>query len=341
VTSSTGSASAAFTELDGSVRARGVSVVRALGAARICEVSELGGGVALQATANSAKKCGAAPRLAIARFELRSVVMGVTFGIVTDLHFGPEVRWHGKLRKMSHYAAELTESFVRTMVDEVHPDFVVNLGDDIEDESRPADLARYEECQSILKRAGVPVVNVAGNHDTVNLGREDLLAIWGRQGELYYSFDQGGFHFTVLHTVEEPGGDIHVRGPEFAWLEGDLEKARFPTIVFMHHSASEQNLDDSFWFRGRENRALVQERRELRALFQAKQVVAVFNGHVHRNHFDVIRGVPYITIQSLIENVDEDAPGRASRAHAVVKLDEERLVVRVHGEDPARYQVEL
>ena len=268
--------------------------------------------------------------------------MGLTLGIVTDLHFGPEVRWHGKLRKMSHRAAELTQGFVQRMRDEVHPDFVVNLGDDIEDESRAADLARYRECQSILKQAGVPVVNVAGNHDTVNLGREDLLAVWGREGELYYSFDRGGFHFTVLHTVEEPGGDIHVREPEFSWLKDDLETASLPTVVLMHHSASEQDFDDSFWFRGRANRALVVERRELRALFEAsKKVRAVFNGHVHRNHFDVIGGIPYVTLQSLIENVDEDAPGRASRAHAVVRLDEERIVVRVHGEEPARYQIEL
>jgi 3',5'-cyclic AMP phosphodiesterase CpdA len=268
--------------------------------------------------------------------------MGLTLGIVTDLHFGPEVRWHGKLRKMSHHAAELTEGFVRRMRDEVHPDFVVNLGDDVEDESRAADLARYGECQSILRQAGAPVVNVAGNHDSVNLGKEDLLAFWGREGELYYSFDHGGFHFTVLHTVEEPGGDIHVREPEFAWLRDDLAKAQLPTVVLMHHSASEQDFDDSFWFRGRANRALVQERRELRALFEdSKKVRAVFNGHVHRNHFDVIRGIPYVTIQSLIENVDDDAPGRASRAHAVVRLDAERMVVRVHGEEPARYQLEL
>jgi 3',5'-cyclic-AMP phosphodiesterase len=268
--------------------------------------------------------------------------MALTFGIVTDLHFGPEARWRGKLRKMSHRAGEFTEEFARRMRDEVHPDFVVNLGDDIEDESRAADLARYEECQSILKKANVPVVNAAGNHDTVNLGPEDLLAIWGRAGKLYYSLDQGGFHFTVLHTVEEPGGDIHVREPQMRWLRDDLAKAEFPTVVLMHHSASEQDLDDSFWFRGRANRALVQERRELRDLFEAsKKVRAVFNGHVHRNHFDVIRGIPYITVQSLIENLDEDAPGRPSRAHAVVRLDAERIVVRVHGEDPARYQIEL
>jgi Icc protein len=273
--------------------------------------------------------------------------MSLTLGIVTDLHFGPEVRYHGKLRKMSHRAAEFTEGFVSRMLDEVHPDLVVNLGDDIEDESRAKDLARYWECQSILKKANVPVVNAAGNHDTVNLGPKDLLGIWGmeqreRDAKLYYSFDQGGFHFTVLHTIEEPGGDIHVREPQLDWLRNDLAKTKLQTVVLMHHSASEQDFEDSYWFRGRSDRALVQERRELRAIFEAsKRVRVVFNGHVHRNHFDVIRGIPYVTIQSLIENLDEDAPGRPSRAHAVVRLDTERIVVRVHGEDPARYQIEL
>jgi 3',5'-cyclic-AMP phosphodiesterase len=275
--------------------------------------------------------------------------MSLTLGIVTDLHFGPEVRYRGKLRKMSHRAGEFTEGFVRRMLDAVHPDLVVNLGDDIEDESRAADLARYEECQAILRKAGVPVVNTAGNHDTVNLGPEDLRTIWGRgpsdaaaPGKLYYSFDHGGFHFTILHTVEEPGGDIHVRQPELGWLRDDLAATSLPTVVLMHHSASEQEFEDSYWFHGRPQRALVQERRELRAIFEAsKKVRVVFNGHVHRNYFDVIAGIPYVTIQSLIENVEADAPGRASQAHAVVRLESDRIVVRVHGEDPARYQIEL
>ena len=110
----------------------------------------------------------------------------------------------------------------------------------------------------------------------------------------------------------------------------------------MHHSASEQDLDDSRWFAGRPEVALVAERAELRSIFEeSKNVRAVFNGHLHRNHFDVIHGIPYITVQSLIENLDEDAPGRPSAAHAVVRLTEERIVIRVHGADPARYQIEL
>src|SRR5580704_17277208 len=99
---------------------------------------------------------------------------GITIGIVTDLHFGPQAHFGGKLRKMTHLAPELTRAFVRRMNEEVLPDLVVNLGDDIEDESREKDLERYAECQSILRGAAAPLVNVAGNHDNVHLNRNDL-----------------------------------------------------------------------------------------------------------------------------------------------------------------------
>src|SRR6516225_5400469 len=126
----------------------------------------------------------------------------LTIGIVTDLHFGPQAHFGGKLRKMTHLAGDLARAFVRRMNEAVHPDLVVNLGDDIEDESREADLARYGECQAILSRAQAPLVNVAGNHDLINLNREDLARFWRRSGPLYYSFDVAGWHLVVLHTIE-------------------------------------------------------------------------------------------------------------------------------------------
>ena len=270
--------------------------------------------------------------------------MDLTIGIVTDLHFGPEARWQGKLRKMSHHAGALATDVVRTMNDEVKPDLLVNLGDDIEDESRDADLARYGECQAILRRATARLVNVAGNHDTIHLTRADLNRFWQKDesAHLYDSFDHGGWHFVVLHTAERQDKDVRIAAPQLAWLEGDLRATSLPTIVLMHHSASDQDLDDSRWFFGRAHVALVEERAELRRILEASgKVRAVFNGHLHRNHVDVIRGIPYVTIQSLIENLDDDAPGRPSASHAVVRLSRKRIVVRVRGNDPARYQFEL
>jgi 3',5'-cyclic AMP phosphodiesterase CpdA len=262
----------------------------------------------------------------------------VTFGIVTDLHFGPEARFEGKLRKLTHLAAPLTRDFVRTM-NELGPDFVANLGDDIEDESREADLARYGECQSILRVARAPIVNVAGNHDTINLNRDDLSRFWQRIGPLYYSFDVSGWHFVVLHTLERKDVDVSVPERQMEWLRADLAAGLTPTVVLMHHSASEQTLDDSRWWPGRSHLALVRERVELRRVFEASgRVRAVFNGHLHWNHLDVIGGIPYVTVQSLTENLDEDDPGRPAAAHAVVRLQERRMIVRVRGNDPARYQ---
>jgi 3',5'-cyclic AMP phosphodiesterase CpdA len=266
----------------------------------------------------------------------------MNFAIITDLHFGPEARHEGKLRKLTAHAGALTEDFVRRMNDEVKPDLVVNLGDDIEDESRELDLARYGECQALLRRAKATLVNVAGNHDTIHMNRADLERFWQRSGPLYYSFDEGPWHFTVMHTIEKKDVEIRVPTPQIEWLAEDLRQASKPTIVLMHHSASEQYLEDSRWFRGKANLALIKERADIRRVFEASgKVKAVFNGHVHRNHLDVIGGIPYVTVQSLIENLDEDAPGTPAAAHAVVTLDPARITVRVHGNDPARYQFEL
>jgi 3',5'-cyclic-AMP phosphodiesterase len=263
----------------------------------------------------------------------------LTIGFVTDLHFGPEARFGGKLRKLTHLAGDLARSFVREMNERVHPDLVVNLGDDIEDESREADLARYGECQGILRGVHAPLVNVAGNHDLAYLNRDDLNRFWGRTGPLYYSLDFGDWHFVVLHTLEKKDVEIRVPVQEMEWLRADLAATRRPTVVLMHHSASDQPLDDSRWWPGRSHIALVKERAELRRVFEESgRVRAVYNGHLHWNHLDVIAGIPYVTLQSLIENLDDDAPGRPAAAHAVVRLSDRHMTVRVHGSDPARYK---
>jgi 3',5'-cyclic AMP phosphodiesterase CpdA len=268
--------------------------------------------------------------------------MALTIATISDLHFGPSAYHEGKLRKLTHHAARLTEEFVRNMNERVRPDMIVNLGDDVEDESRDADLARYGECQAILKTAAARLVNVAGNHDTIHLNREDLVHAWGRQGQLHYSFDHADFHFVVLHTIERQNVDVRIPHAQLEWLAEDLRQTAHPCVVFMHHSASEQDLGDSRWFAGRSHLALVKERADLRRIFEESgKVKCIFNGHVHRNHFDVIRGIPYVTQQSLIENLDDDAPGTPAAAHAIVTLARERIVVRVEGNDPARYQVEL
>jgi Icc protein len=274
----------------------------------------------------------------------------LTLALISDLHFGPETYHRGKLRKLTREAPKLAKAFVERMNDRTRPDLVVNLGDDIEDESRDADLARYRGCIHVLSQARAERIHVAGNHDTIHLRHDDLRGIWGAgpwdasagRRDLCYSFQRGGFHFTVLETHEEQDVVVTLGAEQLAWLAEDLRGASRPVVVLMHHSASEQDLRGNYWFEGREHVALVKERRDLRRiLLESGKVRLVLNGHVHWNHFDLVDGLPFVTVQSLIENLDEDAPGRAAAAHAVVRLDERRTVIELEGAERARYQIDL
>jgi len=268
--------------------------------------------------------------------------MELVFALISDLHFGKETSFDGKLRKLTMQAPRLTRAFVDRMNDEVHPDLVFNLGDDIEDENREADLLRYRECMSELSRCKSEVRHVAGNHDLINLTEDDLLAFWGQTGRVYYSFDRGGVHFVVLCTRETQNVSVRIDDEQLAWLEKDLAAAGAPVIVLMHHTASEQDIGQNRWFYRAPHLCKVVERRRLRRIIEtSKKVIAVFNGHLHWNHFDLCGGIPYVTVQSLIENLDEDAPGRPAAAHAVCRLSDKRLIVEIAGNDPARYQIEL
>ncbi len=267
--------------------------------------------------------------------------MDLVIGLVTDLHFGPEARFGGKLRKLTAQAPGLLRAFVERMNREVRPDVVVNLGDDLEDESREADHARYAEVMAILGELDAPVIHVAGNHDAVHLAPQDLVRFWGRpQGSaLHYSVEIGGYHIVVLHTVEVKDVSVTIDDAQLAWLQAELEQSRSPVLVMMHHSAADQHLAGNRWFEGLPHICLVRQRACLRSILEASgKVLAVFNGHLHWNHLDVIRSIPYVTLQSLIENVEEDAPGRAAAAHGVVRLTPRRLLVEVEGAERARYQ---
>jgi 3',5'-cyclic AMP phosphodiesterase CpdA len=262
-------------------------------------------------------------------------------GLISDVHFGPDAAHAGKLRKLSHRAGELTREFVTRMNTSVRPDLVVNLGDVIEDEEPRADRTRYGEFTHLLGALNAEVMHVAGNHDSVNIPDEDLVSLWQRDGALYFSRDFMGFHLVVLRTVDKGEDGNWLPDEQVEWLANDLAESNAPTLVFVHHPLSEMDLTGNRWFELRPHLCRVANRRRVRAVLERSgKVHAVFNGHAHWTHCDVVSGIPYVTLQSLIENVDEDAPGRPARAHAVVDATERRIHVRVFGEQPIAMQFE-
>lgn len=255
------------------------------------------------------------------------------FALVTDVHFGPAAYFEGRLRKMSHEAGRLLGDFVQRANQSMRPDLVVNLGDAIEDESPGADRERYAEFLSVLSGLQAPVLHVAGNHDSIHLDDDALRTLWQHEGPLYYSRDVAGVHFAILRTEETKDVAVHLPAEQLVWLAADLAGTSLPAVVLVHHPASDQSLEGNRWFGKAPHICRIAERRELRRVIEDSGVVrGVFNGHAHWNHVDVIAGIPYVTLQSLVENLDDDAPGRAAAAYAVCEVDERKLRVHIGGD---------
>lgn len=266
--------------------------------------------------------------------------MDVRIGVVSDVHFGPAAYFDGRLRKLTSRAPELLDAAVLELAAHA-PHLLVNLGDDIEDESPFVDRERYADVVRRLGRAGCPVEHVAGNHDLVNLRDAELASLWSSRLPLYRSRDLGALHLVFLHTHEVKDERVFVDGEQLAWLERDLRSTTKPTIVFMHHSAADQDLRGNPWFERAAHICLVHERKRLRELFaDSGRVRLVVNGHLHWNQLTLHDGIPYLTLQSLVENLDADAPGRPAAAHALISLLPHRLVVTVGGAERCRYQLE-
>jgi 3',5'-cyclic AMP phosphodiesterase CpdA len=263
-------------------------------------------------------------------------------GLIADVHFGPPTGFDGKLRKHGDLAAELTREFVARMNREEKPDLVVNLGDVVEDQGRAEDVEHYAEFLRIMADLDCEVLHLAGNHDLRNLDADDLRRVWQSNYGLYHSLDRGGFHLIVLSAAHRDDLFIELPAEQQVWLEADLGRTRLPTVVFLHHPLGEMDLRQNRWFARDPELCLVRGRQRVRRILEASgKVAAVFSAHAHWNHLGLVRGIPYVTLQSMTENIDEDLPGRPARAFAVVDLDPGRILVRVLGEHSARYEFEL
>ncbi|MFW5740449.1 MAG: metallophosphoesterase family protein, partial [Myxococcota bacterium] len=184
-----------------------------------------------------------------------------------------------------------------------------------------------------------PVRHVVGNHDTIHQSDDMIREAWGHDGELFYSFDAGGYHFAVLRTIERAHVDTRIDPEQIEWLRADLAQRRLPSVVAMHHAAAEQDLRGNPWFEQAPHIALVNGRAALRGVIaESGRVVLVLNGHLHWSHVGIHDGVPYVTVQSLTENLEDDAPGRVASAWAVAELGEGGLVVRTEGGAPNVFQ---
>lgn len=261
-----------------------------------------------------------------------------TFVLISDIHFGTDKLHDGVYKKLPSRALSLTRYMVNRINNELRPSFVVQLGDAIEDEDAEVDEENYSTIIEAFKPLTMPIYHVVGNKEQVNLDLDQIRTVL-KYPKLYYSFDSGDFHCAVLFSTSKSESEINIDEEQRKWLEADLNTTKKPTMIFLHHPLDDQDLSDSFWYEDKPEQCFVKERMAAREIIaRSGKVLAVFNGHVHRNNLHSHDDVPYITLQSLVENVTEKSK-TPSETFAVVTVTTAEIRVEIEGINPTEYRI--
>lgn len=257
---------------------------------------------------------------------------------ISDVHIGPSGYYKGVRRKLAEYSETFIKQFIREINDSRDIDFALHLGDLVQDAGYETDIENFKKGLNLFNQSDIPVHHLVGNHDTIDITVDEIRAMLGKES-LYYSFDRGGFHFVIMYSnvpVAEEKISV-IETDQLKWLEKDLSATPFPAMVFIHHSLADQNLTGNPWFEERSFACLVSNRAEVRRILETSgKVIAVVNGHLHWNRIDFHNGIPHITVQSAIENFqNDDVP---ANSWGIIDLNENRVTVSVYGNDRARYE---
>ena len=195
------------------------------------------------------------------------------------------------------------------------PDFVVELGDFIDKaETLEEETEHLRNIEKVYAEVPCERHYVLGNHCVDALIKDEFFDITEARAP-HYSYDAGGFHFVVLDscfTEElEPYGrsnwdwtNANLPPEQLAWLEKDLARTGLPTIVLAH-----QRLDGDTRYDVRNAGAA------RKIMTESGKVVAVFQGHSHRNDYRQVDGIHYVTLVAVVAG-----HGRENSGYAIVSF---------------------
>jgi alkaline phosphatase len=253
------------------------------------------------------------------------------FGMATDMHYAdlPNAVDEPGERCFRDAPAKL-----RDCIDALNArkaDFLIELGD-FKDmmPTKEATLKCLDDIEKVFSRFNGPRYHALGNHETDCLTKAEFLAHVSNAGQekalAHYSFSVGKVTFVVLDPnytskMEDyrPGNfdfrDANVPPDQVKWMEGVLDTAPGPVVVFSHQLVDPACPDV---FR-------IKNAAQLRGLFERSgKVKAVFTGHHHVGHSAVHNGIFYYTLRA----ISQDAYPENNSYAEVTMYDSGRIVVK-------------
>lgn len=226
-------------------------------------------------------------------------------GLMTDLHYADKEAT--KTRFYRDALIKLDEAV--TSFNREKPALVVELGDFIDQADEvDKEIEWLKTIEQHYAKLVMPRHYVIGNHCVGTLTKQEFAAHTASPGG-HSSFEVGGLTFLILDACFREDGtpysrknfnwqDANLPASELAWLESELGKASGPVIVLAH-----QRLD-------LDKAHSVRNAPEVRSLLEKSgKVLAVFQGHSHKNDYQQIKGIHYTTLVAMVEGTGLDNSG--------------------------------
>lgn len=218
-------------------------------------------------------------------------------GLMADLHYADKEPT--KTRFYREALDKLDEAVAH--MNREKPTLVVELGDFIDQaDSVEREIEWLKTMESHFAKLTMPRHYVLGNHCVGTLTKQEFATHTKAPGG-HGAFEENGVTFLILDACFREDGtpyerknfnwqDANLPKGELAWLEAALAKASGPVIIFAH-----QRLD-------MDKAHAVRNAAEVRALLEKSgKVLAVFQGHSHKNDYQQIAGIHYTTLVAMVE----------------------------------------
>ncbi|MDF1753664.1 MAG: metallophosphoesterase [Verrucomicrobiales bacterium] len=226
-------------------------------------------------------------------------------GMMTDLHYADkETRGTRFYREAT---AKLDEAVA--FLNREKADFVVELGDFIDQaDSVDREIEWLKKMESHYAKLSMPRHYVLGNHCVGTLSKREFANHTASSGG-HAVVEKNGLTFLILDSCFTSDGtpyqrsnfhwqDCNLPAGELAWLKASLEKASGPVVILAH-----QRLDH-------DKAHAVRNAAAARAILEnSGKVLAVFQGHSHKNDHQVVGGIHYTTLVAMVEGSGVESSG--------------------------------
>jgi predicted phosphodiesterase len=219
-------------------------------------------------------------------------------GLMTDLHYADKEPT--KTRFYREALGKLDEAV--NFFNKEKPAFVVELGDLIDKATTvEQEIEWLGTIEKRYARLTMPRHYVFGNHCVTTLTKAEFAEHTGRSKSPHYAFEEAGVKFIVLDACYREDGvaygrdnfdwkDTFIPATELEWLQAQLAATQGPVVIFAH-----QRLDNSAPHMVK-NASAVRD-----VLEKSGKVLAVFQGHSHKNDYQQIAGIHYCTLVAMVE----------------------------------------